>query len=66
MTTQPAWKQSLRADAEAFLRSSPTDLFWVLCTFCGEGVLESRTLFEIEGAAAGRWKLGTVCDDCKA
>lgn len=59
-------KREIRADAIAFLRSQPTDLVWVPCTFCGVDSLVEASLFVIEQAKAGKCVLGDVCDDCKA
>jgi hypothetical protein len=66
MAIQPQWKQALRAEAEEFLRSQPTELVWVPCTFCHEDTLVEHPVFAIEYCKAGRGVLGATCDDCKA
>jgi hypothetical protein len=60
-----AEKKAIRADAVAYLRSRPTELVWVPCTFCGEDSLVSMSVFVVEMAARGECVLGDVCEGCQ-
>lgn len=56
---------TLRSEAEAFLRSQPTELVWVPCTLCGIDTLVKHKTWVIQQAQQRRVVLGGVCDDCR-